>query len=165
MRRRYRTAYFEGSLISTQFTQWLEIRSPPNPHLAAASNFWAFWVLIFDRRVLSRFPYLPLRLFSGLGAFQIRAAYVYLFLHNLVCNKCGRFRFTRKCCMRVRGVQTFRDWHLLRSWLPGWSRYFSPDILIFLRDGQAVPVHAEEIEDHAMGIYQSQPPTAGFFRI
>ena len=75
MRRRYRTAYFEGSLISTQFTQCLEIRSPPPPltlqlpptfgHFGCLFLIGAFWAashtcLCAYFRVLVLFKYVQL---------------------------------------------------------------------------------------------------------
>merc|ERR1711879_1126264 len=65
---------------------------------------------------------------------------VYLCLHNLACNKCR--------LMRTHMRTSTSAAHL---WLPGGSGYFPPDLLIFSRDDQAVPVHVEEIEDNTVG--------------
>ena len=61
-------------------------------------------------------------------------------------------------------VQSPQDGHLLRLRPPGGSGYFSSDLLLlFLRYYQAVPVHVEEVEDDAMGIFQPQLPISTAF--
>ena len=84
---------------------------------------------------------------------------VYLSLHNRVCNRCA---FIRICTYYI--VQSPQDGHLLRLRPPGGSGYFSSDLLLlFLRYYQAVPVHVEEVEDDAMGIFQPQLPISTAF--
>ena len=71
---------------------------------------------------------------------------VYLCLHNLACNKC-----------RLMRTHMRRSTSVAHLWLPGGSGYFPPDLLIFSRDDQAVPVHVEEIEDDTEGVFHPQP--------
>ena len=71
---------------------------------------------------------------------------VYLCLHNLACNKC-----------RLMRTHMRRSTSVAHLWLPGGSGYFPPDLLIFFRDDQAVPVHVEEIEDDTEGVFHPQP--------